>query len=56
MKECMEEEYEQLINFIQEQNIFDKGIMIVFALLSKSHLQLYEDMHMSKAPIKEFDF
>lgn len=38
-----------------DQNIFDSGIQFVFALLSKTHLTLYNDMHMTSA-LAEFPY
>jgi hypothetical protein len=47
MKGQLEDEFGELTDKIMEQDIFDNGFQFVFALLSKTHLTLYEDMHMT---------
>ena len=47
MKGQLEDEFGELTDKIMEQDIFDNGFQFVFALLSKTHLTLFEDMHMT---------
>jgi len=41
---------------ILQQDIFESGIQFVFALLTKTSFELYEDMHMATAPLAEFSY
>jgi len=39
-----------------EQKIFENGIQFVFALLTKTHLALFDDMHMSTPALVDFPY